>query len=197
LQCNTFAPEFERLEVEACCDFPGTLLPAPAFRDGNRHGGDQVPDGAIPRASGIPALAPHTIPCCIAGPDPGPDRETLARCCMALVIMAIGVLATVIPTVALEGFSGLGLPDIVFQLIPFLVLAAFARSLSRIGLSILAVLLIVGTAVNQVGVHTSEGSTAGVGLVLYPLLFAIAIWFGVFVDQAVRDAAHALRRRNV
>jgi len=115
---------------------------------------------------------------------------------MALIILLIGVFACVLPTLALEGYNALGLPDVVIQLVPFLVLAALVRSLSRIGFGVLTVLLTIGTVANQVGVHTSEGSTASIALGLYPLLFAVGILLGLIIDQAVRDSSDHLRRNN-
>jgi hypothetical protein len=100
----------------------------------------------------------------------------------------IGVIATTLPTIALEGVTALGLGDVTIQLIPFLVLAGVIPALSQAGSGVLLALLAGATVLNQVIVHTSEGSTASIAFLVYPLLFAIGIGIGVVVDCAARSA---------
>lgn len=105
-----------------------------------------------------------------------------------LIVVLVGVSTIVVSTVALAGVDAVGAPDIVMQLVPFLVLSAFVRKLSRVGAGVLTTLLVVGTVANQAVVYTSEGSTASIGLFFNPLLFALGVGLGVMIDLAVRNA---------
>jgi hypothetical protein len=106
----------------------------------------------------------------------------------AAFTLIVGLIATTLPTVALEGVSALGLGDVTIQLIPFLVLAGVSPALSQAGSGILLTLLAGATVLNQAIVHTSEGSTASIALFVYPLLFAIGIGIGAVVDRALRSS---------
>jgi hypothetical protein len=96
--------------------------------------------------------------------------------------------------VILDGFSALENSPLLF--IPFLALAHFARRMSRVGAATLLGLLVAGTVVTQVGVYSTENSTAAIALVLYPLLFLLGVLFGAWIDSAARDAIGYVRRHG-
>jgi hypothetical protein len=106
-----------------------------------------------------------------------------------------GLVACTVPALFLGGGDVVGLPDIGFLLMPFIPLAVVAPRLSFAGAAILLALLVAGTVLTQVGVYTSEGSTASIALLLYPILFVVGVVFGAWIDTAVRDVA-AYRRRD-
>jgi hypothetical protein len=88
---------------------------------------------------------------------------------MVTLVFAAGVIATTVPTIILSAES-FGFGDVVIQLLPFIVLASVAHVISRPAFVVLLALLVVGTVGNQIAVHTSEGSTSSIALLIFPLL---------------------------